>query len=87
MPGANSFDPTGLAGGGYSPLTTFILGGRTQVQKAVEVDPTFATVWIGNNDVLGFALAGTTDRRDRLRDLHRELRAARRRAPRRAARS
>ncbi|AHG89991.1 lipolytic protein G-D-S-L family [Gemmatirosa kalamazoonensis] len=59
VPGANSFDPTGQAGGGYSALTTFILGGLTQVQKAVEVDPTFATVWIGNNDVLSFALGGT----------------------------
>jgi lysophospholipase L1-like esterase len=59
VPGANSFDPTGQAGGGYSALTQFILGGLTQVQKAVELDPTFATVWIGNNDVLSFALGGT----------------------------
>lgn len=60
VPGANSFDPTGLAGGGYTALTQFILGGLTQVQKAAEADPTFATVWIGNNDVLGFAASGTT---------------------------
>jgi hypothetical protein len=66
VPGANSFSPLGLPaapaptpGGAYSPLTQFILGGRTQVQKAIELDPTFATVWIGNIDVLGFALAGT----------------------------
>ena len=59
VPGANSFDPTGQAGGGYSALTTFILGGLTQVQKAIELDPTFATIWIGNNDVLSFALSGT----------------------------
>jgi lysophospholipase L1-like esterase len=59
VPGANSFDPTGQAGGGYSALTQFILGGLTQVQKAIELDPTFATVWIGNNDVLSFALGGT----------------------------
>jgi len=59
VPGANSFDPTGQAGGGYSALTQFVLGGRTQVQKAIELDPTFATVWIGNNDVLSFALGGT----------------------------
>jgi lysophospholipase L1-like esterase len=59
VPGANSFDPNGAVGGGYSALTQFILGGKTQVQKAVEVDPTFATVWIGNNDVLSFALSGT----------------------------
>lgn len=41
-----------------NPLTTLILGGRTQVQAALEVDPTFASVWIGNNDVLSAALAG-----------------------------
>ena len=60
VPGANSYDPTGLAGGGYSALTQFFLGGRTQVQRAIEVNPTFATVWIGNNDVLSFAINGTT---------------------------
>jgi len=30
----------------------FLLGGRTELQRAREVRPTFATVWIGNNDVL-----------------------------------
>ncbi len=39
-------------------LTTFMLGGRTQLEVAREVDPTFVSVWIGNNDVLGAALAG-----------------------------
>ena len=34
-------------------LTTFILGGRTQVQAMLDADPTFVTAWIGNNDVLG----------------------------------
>lgn len=37
---------------------TFLLGGRTQIEAAREVQPTFASVWIGNNDVLGAALAG-----------------------------
>ena len=71
VPGANSFDPIGLgtvpaspsaatAGlvGGYSALTRVILGDQTQVQRAVQANPTFASVWIGNNDVLSFALAG-----------------------------
>ncbi|NIM51138.1 MAG: SGNH/GDSL hydrolase family protein [Gemmatimonadales bacterium] len=39
-------------------LTTLILGGRTQLEAAAEVQPTFVTVWIGNNDVLGAALSG-----------------------------
>jgi lysophospholipase L1-like esterase len=59
VPGANSFDPTGQQGGGYSALTQLILGGMSQVQKAITLDPTFATIWIGNNDVLSFALGGT----------------------------
>jgi len=34
----------------------FLLGGRTELQRAREVLPTFVTVWIGNNDVLGAIL-------------------------------
>ncbi len=40
-------------------LTTLILGGRTQLEAAAEAQPTFVSVWIGNNDVLGAALSGT----------------------------
>ncbi|MGH7605747.1 MAG: SGNH/GDSL hydrolase family protein [Gemmatimonadales bacterium] len=36
-------------------LTTFILGGLTQVQMMLRGDPTFVSIWIGNNDVLGAA--------------------------------
>lgn len=32
--------------------------GTSVVQQAVSLDPTFFTLWIGNNDVLGYALAG-----------------------------
>src|SRR5256714_11158281 len=31
----------------------FLLGGRTELQRAREVLPTFVSVWIGDNDVLG----------------------------------
>lgn len=34
-------------------LTTFFLGGRTQLERMAEAKPTFVSVWIGNNDVLG----------------------------------
>lgn len=44
-----------------NPLTTLFLGGRTQLQAAAEADPTFVSVWIGNNDVLGAALSGNTN--------------------------
>jgi len=46
------------AGANPNALTTFILGGRTQVEAATELRPTFATVWLGNNDVLDAALTG-----------------------------
>ena len=39
--------------GGTNALTQFILGGRTQVKAMMDADPTFVSVWIGNNDVLG----------------------------------
>ena len=59
VPGANVFDPLGLPGNAGSALTALVLGGRTQVQAALEQDPTFVTLWIGNNDVLAPALNGT----------------------------
>lgn len=43
-----------------NPLTSFILGGRTQIEAAKRANPTFASVWIGNNDVLGAAIVGDT---------------------------
>lgn len=39
-------------------FSQFLLGGRTQVQAALETNPTFASIWIGNNDVLGPARDG-----------------------------
>ena len=34
----------------------FLLGGETELQRAREVQPTFVTAWLGNNDVLGAIL-------------------------------
>jgi lysophospholipase L1-like esterase len=34
-------------------LTTFFLGGKTQLERMAEAQPTLVSVWIGNNDVLG----------------------------------
>lgn len=55
VPGATSFSPTDNLSpfSNSNPLTTFILGGRTQVQAMQDAKPTFVSVWIGNNDVLG----------------------------------
>jgi hypothetical protein len=55
VPGVTSFgieSNTSLAGG-TNALTQFILGGRTQVKAMMDAHPTFVSVWIGNNDVLG----------------------------------
>lgn len=41
-----------------NPLTTLMLGGRTQLEAAAQASPTFVSVWIGNNDVLGAAISG-----------------------------
>jgi lysophospholipase L1-like esterase len=58
VPGARALDPTSGSTAASNALTTFILGGKTQVQRALEADPTFVTVWIGNNDVLQAGLSG-----------------------------
>ena len=59
VPGATSFDPDAPGGTPFSNLLTqLILGGESQVQRAQEAHPTFASVWIGNNDVLAAAISG-----------------------------
>lgn len=62
VPGATSLSPTGAVPGPdtlvENALTTFILGGETQAQRAAEAQPTFVSVWIGNNDVLNASLTG-----------------------------
>src|SRR6266550_8809224 len=56
VPGASVVDPfhTGPTITSNA-LTLLILGGRSQVQAMQAVQPTFVSVWIGNNDVLGAA--------------------------------
>jgi len=63
VPGAQVLDALSNTGPRSSPnaLTQFILGGRTQVEAALDANPTFASVWLGNNDVLRPALNGTDD--------------------------
>jgi lysophospholipase L1-like esterase len=62
VPGATSLSPTGAIPGPdtlvENALTTFILGGETQTQRAAEAQPTFVSAWIGNNDVLNASLSG-----------------------------
>jgi len=57
VPNASSYDPTAIAGTPFSnALTTFILGGKTQVSRALDAKPTFVTIGIIGNDYLGFAV-------------------------------
>jgi hypothetical protein len=58
VPGIASIDPTVVVEPNGSGLTQLFLGGKSMVQKALDAQPTFATVWVGNNDVLSFALNG-----------------------------
>jgi hypothetical protein len=60
VPGARVGDVLAADGGasGPNPLQLLLLGGLTQMEAARAADPTFVTVWIGNNDVLAAALSG-----------------------------
>ena len=58
VPGARVLDPTSVSTVASNALTDLILGGKSQVQKALQAQPTFATIWIGNNDVLVAGLSG-----------------------------
>ncbi|MEO7217398.1 MAG: SGNH/GDSL hydrolase family protein [Gemmatimonadaceae bacterium] len=58
VPGALVADPTSVSTSASNALTTFILGGKTQVAKAADANPTFISVWIGTNDVLSAAISG-----------------------------
>ncbi|MBX6330410.1 MAG: SGNH/GDSL hydrolase family protein [Gemmatimonadaceae bacterium] len=63
VPGATVADLTNpLAPGAGNALSTFILGGKSQVARALDAQPTFVSVWIGNNDVLAAALTGILPR-------------------------
>ena len=61
VPGAQAQDLLSNFGvdSAANALTTFFLGGATQIQRMTEAQPTFVTAWIGNNDVLGSLLSLT----------------------------
>jgi lysophospholipase L1-like esterase len=57
VPGAEVIDGSTNLDTASNPntLTTLILGGLSQAQAMQRADPTFVTLWLGNNDVLGAA--------------------------------
>jgi lysophospholipase L1-like esterase len=61
VPGAYAADLTVTGLGVIVPnngLNTLILGGKSQVNRALDADPTFISFWIGNNETLLPAEAG-----------------------------
>ena len=56
VPGARAQDLLtnfGVPRSNSNTLTLLFLGGRTQLQAMEDQDPSFVSLWIGNNDVLG----------------------------------
>jgi len=53
VPGAGVEDILSNLSPGSNTLTTIILGGMSQTEAMLRANPTFVSVWIGNNDVLG----------------------------------
>lgn len=59
VPNAFVADLTAESGSSASNiLTSLILGGQTQIERALQAQPTFASIWIGNNDVLIAGVSG-----------------------------
>ena len=58
VPGAASVDATSSNSPNSNALTTFILGGKTQLQKAVDARPTFVTLGFVNGDFAAAAASG-----------------------------
>ena len=56
VPGADAQDVVATVTGGLHDLV--LRGQGTQLQQALALRPTFVTVWVGNNDVLGAATSG-----------------------------
>jgi len=59
VPGVRIADLFAIPGGQISQLYSLITGGRTEIQAMTDAQPTFVSAWIGNNDALTAALAGT----------------------------
>lgn len=59
VPGYDTADILNTVHDPANPLSDLVLRGLgTQVQQALVQQPTFATIWAGNNDVLGAAVSG-----------------------------
>lgn len=51
-----SNDPTGT----FNRLQFFFLGGQSMLEATQRAEPTLVSLWLGNNDILGAVLSGST---------------------------
>lgn len=58
VPGARVADLLQFPAGQLGSLNTLLIGPRTQVRAMIEAQPTFVSLWIGNNDALEATLGG-----------------------------
>ncbi len=58
VPGARLLDLLRVPGGQLGQLNTLLIGPRSQVRAMKAAQPTFVSVWIGNNDALEATLSG-----------------------------
>jgi len=58
VPGAASTEVHAQQSPNHNTLTTLILGGKTQVQRALEAHPTFVTIWLSGADAFQAAASG-----------------------------
>ncbi len=58
VPGAKLMDLLYASTPQSNPLSLFILGGKSPLDKARDANPTFMSIWIGNNDILEAAVSG-----------------------------
>ena len=59
VPGVRVQDVLSNSAGAQNFLTQLFLGGIPQVEAMQRADPTFVSVWLGNNDVLGSLTSST----------------------------
>jgi lysophospholipase L1-like esterase len=58
VPGARLLDILRVPGGQLGQLNTLLVGPRSQVRAMKQAQPTFVSVWVGNNDALEATLSG-----------------------------
>lgn len=56
---ANLYTNFGTPASSFDPLKTIFLGGRTELEMTKAINPTFVSLWIGANDVLGALISST----------------------------